>query len=194
VTGRPPPRNLSLEERSAAAERVRELYLESKRILAGGGVAARVIDGSALAAEVEFGEDGSRRAIVRMSLFVPPGSVTVAERTLRTAGFGDAIRTDDLLVIRLALERGRRVVHTLFDDELPPRAGTGSLADLPAPRHHPASEEGRRERARRLSLWKLDTAVRLMRIRHWTEPDGLASSESLEISLVVEPPAAAGGA
>jgi hypothetical protein len=33
-----------------------------------------------------------------------------------------------------------------------------------------------------------------MRIRHWTEPDGLASSESLEISLVVEPPAAAGGA
>lgn len=194
MTGRPPPRNLSLEERSAAAERVRELYLESKRILAGGGVAARVVDGSALAAEVEFGEDGSRRAIVRMSLFVPPASIATAERTLRAAGFADATRTDDLLVIRLALERGRRVVHTLFDDELPPRAGTGSLVDLPAPRHHPASEEGRRERARRLSLWKLETAARLMRIRHSTEPDGLALSESLEISLVAEPPAASGEA
>lgn len=192
MTGRPPPRNLSLEERSAAAERVRGLYLEAKRILASGGVAARVVDGSALAAEVEFGEDGSRRAIIRMSLFVPAASVTDADRTLRSAGFVEAVRSDDLLVIRLALERGRRVVHTLFDDELPPRGGLGSLADLPAPKHHPASEEGRRERARRLSLWKLETASRLMRIRHWTEPDGLGASESLEISLVAEPADLAG--
>lgn len=188
MTARPPARNLSLEERSAAAERVRELYLEAKGILAAGGVAARVVDGSALAAEVEFGDDGSRRAIVRMSLFVPRDSVAAAERLLRAAGFGDAVRTDDLLVIRLALERGRRVVHTLFDDELPPRAGQGSLADLPPPRHHPASEEGRRERARRLSLWKLEVAVRLLRVRHAVEADGLASSESLEVSLVLEPP------
>ncbi len=187
MTRRPPARNLSLEERSAAAERVRELYLEAKSILASGGIAARVVDGSALAAEVEFGEDGSRRAIVRMSLFVPRNSLAAAERTLRDAGFGDATRTDDLLVIRLALERGRRVVHTLFDDELPPRAGTGSIADLPPPRHHPGSEEGRRERARRLSLWRLEVAARLHRIRHAVDPDGLASSESLEISLVAEP-------
>ena len=83
MTRRPPARNLSLEERSAAAERVRELYLEAKSILASGGIAARVVDGSALAAEVEFGEDGSRRAIVRMSLFVPRESVSAAERTLR---------------------------------------------------------------------------------------------------------------
>ena len=192
MTGRPPPRNLSLEERSAAAERVRGLYPEAKRILASGGVAARVVDGSALAAEVEFGEDGSRRAIIRMSLFVPAASVTDADRTLRSAGFVEAVRSDDLLVIRLALERGRRVVHTLFDDELPPRGGLRSLVDLPAPKHHPASEEGRRERARRLSLWKLETASRLMRIRHWTEPDGLGASESLEISLVAEPADLAG--
>jgi hypothetical protein len=187
VTQRPPPRNLSLEERSAAAERVRELYLETKSLLASGGIAARVVDGSALAAEVEFGEDGSRRAIVRMSLFVPRGSISAADRLLRAAGFGEASRIDDLLVIRLALERGRRVVHTLFDDELPPAAGTGSLADLPTPRHHPASEEGRRERARRLSFWKLDVALRLLRVRHSVDPEGLAASESLEVSLVAEP-------
>ncbi len=187
MTQRPPPRNLSLEERSAAAERVRELYLETKSLLASGGIAARVVDGSALAAEVEFGEDGSRRAIVRMSLFVPRGSISAADRLLRAAGFGEASRIDDLLVIRLALERGRRVVHTLFDDELPPAAGTGSLADLPTPRHHPASEEGRRERARRLSFWKLDVALRLLRVRHSVDPEGLAASESLEVSLVAEP-------
>lgn len=187
MTPRPPPRDVSLEERSAAAGRVRELYLEAKGILASAGIAARVVDGSALAAEVEFGEDGSRRAIVRMSLFVPNGTADRAERTLRKAGFTDAARIDDLLVIRLALERGRRVVHTLFDDELPPTTGHASIADLPPPRHHPASEEGRRERARKLSLWRLEVAARLLRVRHAVEPDGLTSSESLEVSLVPEP-------
>lgn len=187
MTARPPPRNLSLEERSAAAARVRELYLEAKAILAAGGILARVVDGSALAAEVEFGDDGSRRAIVRMSLFVPADATGTAERVLRTAGFTDETRSDDLLVIRLALERGRRVVHTLFDDELPPQAGVRSLSDLPPPPHHPGSEEGRRERARRLSLWRLETAARLARTRHAVEADGLPSSESLEISLVAEP-------
>jgi len=187
VTVRPPARNLALEERSAAAERVRSLYEETRSILAAAGVAARVVDGSALAAEVEFREDGSRRAIVRMSLFVAEASVAAAVRALDRAGFGPAERTDDLAVIRYALERGRRVVHTLFDDELPPTAGERSLADLPPPRTHPGSEEGRRERARRLSLWRLEPAARRMRIRHGTDADGVGSSESLEVLLVAEP-------
>lgn len=132
-------RDLSTLRRRAAAEAVARFLDDLSEGAA--GVPHRIVEGSAVAAQVRFTDEQLIRAVLRVDIAVRPAARHRYEAALRALGYTPGKGSGDVALMRIAGRRGRRPVHVLFE-------GTGAP---PPTRHHPGSPEAAAERARRLS-------------------------------------------
>lgn len=188
-----PIRNLTEERRQAAARAVADFLSDLRADLA--GIRHRIVEGSAVAAEVRFSEDRITRALLRVDVEVDDADLESAGRTLRSLGFAPGDPSGDVALLRVAARRGRRPIHVIFDDDGPDADPRSGAAPPPAAsRPHPSSPEAARERVRRLAgafrpihaTWRRATEVPA------AASDGTVSEER-EVNLVGPSPAEAVG-
>ncbi len=187
---RPAARNLSLLRLEEADRRVRRRLIVARARLSAAGIATRIAEGSAIAAEIALADENLRRRAIRANLLLRETSIDAAAEALVGRGFrrvASANREGSATVelLKRAAHDRRAAVHVVFDEELVPN---GSLRDRVAgapPRFHPGSAEAAQERARRLARYRLEPAVSLE--RRWSH-DAIRGrlEEILEIGLVVD--------
>ncbi|MFK7960847.1 MAG: hypothetical protein AB8G96_10010 [Phycisphaerales bacterium] len=191
-------RNLTEERRLAAAAAVRGFLRDLAADLR--GVDHRVIDGSAVAAEVQFSEEQLTRAVLRVDVAVADGTQRAAGRALAAAGFAPGPPSGDVALMRIAHRRGRRAVHVLMDGDAAESelAGAGGGADANdrrpalAPRVHPGSPEAAHRRAATLAQAFLPVAGTWIRTDEHAVPpedsgrDDATRSETREVQLVID--------
>ncbi len=168
-------RDLSSLRRRAAAEAVAHFLADLDRL--GSGVPHRVVEGSAVAAQVRFTDEQLVRAVLRVDVAVTPANRDALETRLRGGGYEPGDGSGDVALMRIAGRRGRRPVHVLFEGR-----------DVePGPRHHPASPEARAERSRRLAQ-AFRPILATWRITHERPgtPDEPTVTETREVHLVDE--------
>ncbi len=146
------------------------------------GVRFRLVEGSAVAAEVFLAETNTRHTAVRVGVFVAPAERREIESVLRRAGFRRSEPVGDITLIRLAARRGQRAVHVLREGDGAVPSGDGHA------RLHPGDPAAARARIARLSTAWLDLAAVYCRSRYATRP-GYDVTESFEVQLIEEPAA-----
>lgn len=176
----PPVTDLSVRRRRAAAEAVGRFLTDLSTQVA--GLPHRVVEGSAVAAEVRFSEEDLLRAVLRVDLAVPAADLGTVQRRLREHGYrdvGPAGDGGDVSLMRIAARRGRRAVHVLLDP-------AGEL-EAPADRRpHPGSAEAAAERARRLARAYLPILATWRCTLERTRDDGVSVVETRDVHLVAD--------
>lgn len=179
------PLPLALRERAEAAADVRAVLDAVRGPLARLRPPPRLVEGSAFAVQYEARTERLRASVVRFHLEVPERQFEPCLSELRRLGFAPADPEPDLVLLRRAHERGRRVQHTLFDEDMLPSARPPTGSDARPEPPHPGSPEGIAERTKRLGRWRLEPRIVLRRVRVTEDDDGLARSEAVEVGLVV---------
>lgn len=157
------------------AARIDRVIREAVGALAEAGVAARLVEGSALSAELSSSDELIRRFASRASLAIQPRDQERAERTLMQEGWQRAEPQGDMHLLRTASRHGRHLVFALLDED----------EDGDRTKHvHPSHPEAARLRDARLSRWR--TPVRLTLARQQTRQDelGCTITETFELSMV----------
>lgn len=178
---RRPPRNLSLERLSAADLRVRRRVAVVRGRLAAEGLPTRLVEGSAIAAELQpLGEAWRRRAI-RAGVEVAAAELTRAELLLRRLGFAPARGQPTIELMRQAHRSGRSASHAILGED--PAVATRERSDGEGRTLHPGSPEAAEARAKLLGRYRLVPSVTLARSwRRESRHGGI--EETLEIGLV----------
>ena len=145
-------------------------------MLADGGFPARIVEGSAVAAEVFLSNTNTLHTAVRVAIFVVPDDEPGVMRTLRKHDFKPCEPSGDRRLLRMAAESGRRAVHVLFDGD--PSRESSDDSDL-----HPGDPAAARARAVRLGTAWLDLIAVCRRVRH-DASDGHETTESFEVQLI----------
>lgn len=158
-----------------AAARIDRVICETAGALAQSGIAATLVEGSALSAELSSSDELMRRFASRASLSVHPHDIEQAERVLTAAGWRRTETQGDMHLLRTASRHGRHLVFALLDQD--------EEGDRSAP-VHPAHPDAVRRRNARLSRWRM--AVRLTLARHQSHEDeaGRTVTETFELSIV----------
>jgi hypothetical protein len=158
-----------------AAERIERTLSDAVGALDRAGVAASLVEGSALSAELSASDELIRRFASRASLSVAPSLIDRAECALVDAGWQRAAAQGDLHLLRAAARHGRHLVFALLDDD----------ADPPdRARLHPSHPEAARQRNERLSRWRTSVRVTLARLRTYEDEFGRVVTETFELGLV----------
>lgn len=181
MTARRPPRNLSLERLAAADLRVRRRVAVVRGRLAREGLPTRLVEGSAIAAELQpLGEAWRRRAI-RAGIEVAASELSRAESLLRRLGFAPSRGQPTIELMRQAHRFGRSASHAILGEDL--EVATGERRDGEARTLHPGSPEAAEARARLIGRYRLVASVTLARSwRRKSRHGGI--EETLEIGLV----------
>jgi hypothetical protein len=175
---RPLIRDLSTLRRRAAADAVARFLDDLGRIA--GDVPHRLVEGSAVAAQVRFTDEQLIRAVLRVDVGVSPAARPRYEARLRDHGFIPGSGSGDVALMRIAGRRGRRPVHVLFE---------GPDAPPPSP-HPPGSPEAAAERARRLSAAFRPILGTWLTTVEREGDDETRLTETREVHLVSDQPAA----
>jgi hypothetical protein len=172
-----PYRDISAERRERAAACVSRHLGALTALLEAHGLAHRIVEGSAVAAEVFLAESNTLHTAVRVGVLVGAGDLPLVERSLRRAGFRPGDPVGDSTLLRLASRNGRRAVHVLLE-------GGGLDGREPAAKsRHPADPAAARARAARLRTAWLDLAAVYRRVHYETRPDHDVT-ESFEVQLI----------
>jgi hypothetical protein len=175
------PRNLSLERLAAADLRVRRRVAVVRGRLAAEGLSTRLVEGSAVAAELQpLGEAWRRRAI-RAGIEVAASELSRAESLLRGLGFAPSRGQPTIELMRQAHRFGRSASHAILGED--PASAAGEGGDGPSRAPHPGSPEAAEARARLIGRYRLVASVTLARSwRRKSRHGGI--EETLEIGLV----------
>jgi hypothetical protein len=174
-----PATDLSARRRQAAADAVARFLGDLAGEIA--GLPHRVVEGSAVAAEVRFSEEDLLRAVLRVDVAVPGARLAAVKERLREHGYrdaGPAPDAGDVALMRIAARRGRRAVHVLLE---------AADAEPAGPRPHPGSPEAAADRARRLARAFHPILATWRRTHERRREDGVTVLETREVHLVAEP-------
>ena len=158
-----------------AAARIDRVVRETVAALAGSGIEATLVEGSALSAELSASDELIRRFASRASLSVRAQDLAQAERTLAEAGWERTAAQGDMHLLRTASRHGRYLVFALLDqdddgDRLPPL--------------HPSHPEAARRRNARLSRWRTEVRLTLARQQIHEDELGRTVTETFELGIV----------
>ena len=157
-----------------ASERIDRVVRGARDTLARAGVESRLVEGSALSAELSSCDELVRRFASRASLSVAREDLARAGRALADAGWHAADPQGDIHILRTAARRGRHLVFALIDE-----ASGGEAQGL-----HPAHPRAASLRDERLSRWRVRPAMTLGRQESKADELGRTVTETFELGLV----------
>lgn len=158
-----------------ASERIGRTVLQVVRALSDAGVAAKLVEGSALSAELSSSDELVRRFASRASVSVGTHDLARAEGALVESGWQRASPQGDMPLLRTAVRHGRHLVFALLDHHPDPDSARGL---------HPAHPEAIRLRNERLSQWRAAVRVTFARTSIHEDDAGRTAIESFELGLV----------
>lgn len=177
-------RDISADRRARAAACVERHLRELTDLLESAALPPRIVEGSAVAAEVFLADTNTLHTAVRAAVYVTPERRPATGRMLRDAGFERTEPTGDTTLLRMAARGGRRPIHVLFDGS-DGDAVNDAASDIPGehPGAHPGTPEARRARMLRIGSAWLALAEAWRRDLHASE-ETHDVTESFEVQLI----------